>query len=216
MKRELTSDQLAKHCARSARWRAAHREELRRYYANYRKEHGLGTYYANYYQKNKARWKKPSTAKPRLTAEELKLRKQECDRRYRARNRDRLNAGIARAKAAKPEKYKTIQAQSWLTRRARLKAAPIERVALADVMARDRMRCHLCGLAIERRPSFDHLIPVSRGGAHAEWNLMLAHIRCNQSRGTKPLLAPETKEQAERYIASRVAQTIVATPAVFA
>lgn len=54
-----------------------------------------------------------------------------------------------------------------------------------------------------RRRTFDHLIPVVRHGAHAEWNLMLAHDRCNKRRGTTQILPAETKDAALAYIAAR-------------
>lgn len=49
------------------------------------------------------------------------------------------------------------------------------------------------------------MVPVVRNGAHAEWNLMVAHLKCNQSRGVKQILPFETKEEAVRYIADHVA-----------
>lgn len=34
-------------------------------------------------------------------------------------------------------------------------------------------------------PSIDHVIPLSRGGAHAMGNVQSAHLRCNSSKGDK-------------------------------
>ena len=51
------------------------------------------------------------------------------------------------------------------------------------IYARDRGRCHLCGKHVRRADaSMDHLIPISLGGAHAPWNVALAHLHCNQVR----------------------------------
>jgi 5-methylcytosine-specific restriction endonuclease McrA len=133
-------------------------------------------------------------------------RKREADRLYRQQKPETYKAGIARAKAAKPDLYKAIGVQSSLRRRARKRESPVERVSWKRLRGRDGGRCHLCGRAIDGRGAFDHLIPIARGGAHAEWNLMQAHDRCNKSRGTKPLFTPETKEEAERYIAARLAR----------
>jgi len=48
----------------------------------------------------------------------------------------------------------------------------------------DHMICHICGKKIaEEDLSFDHLIPIAHGGPHAEWNLAVAHLECNQKRG---------------------------------
>lgn len=62
---------------------------------------------------------------------------------------------------------------------------------LREVAERDGWRCHLCGLAVPNRaykardhdPTIDHLIPVSKGGAHTFDNVALAHNRCNWERG---------------------------------
>jgi hypothetical protein len=52
--------------------------------------------------------------------------------------------------------------------------------------------CPLCGLPLDRsKPwphpqsaSIDHIIPLSRGGAHVDANCQPAHLKCNQSKGT--------------------------------
>jgi hypothetical protein len=138
--------------------------------------------------------------------EKRKPQKREADRLYRLQKPEAYKASIARAKAAKPDLYNAIAVQSSLRRRARKRGLPVERVSWKRLRARAGGRCHLCGKTIAGRGTFDHLIPVLRGGAHAEWNLMHAHDRCNKSRGTKPLFTPETRKEAERYIASRLAQ----------
>jgi 5-methylcytosine-specific restriction endonuclease McrA len=63
-------------------------------------------------------------------------------------------------------------------------------VDLVDfLMNRDGPSCALCGNFVdisttERRwrPSVDHVIPLSKGGAHTLDNLQLAHYRCNSSK----------------------------------
>jgi 5-methylcytosine-specific restriction endonuclease McrA len=233
------AEKLERQRARAARWRAAHRDELRRYFAAYRRAHNLNAYYRNYYQAHKAKWNERAKREDvRATArawrertkdkrnaarrewdrrnperarqidlrrrERRREKKREADRVYRQQQRARCRASIARAKAAKPEKYRAIQAQSSLRRRARKRASVVERVSHLYLRERDGMRCHLCGLLIDGAASFDHLIPVARGGAHAEWNLMLAHLACNRRRGTRALFTPETRDNAELYMATRL------------
>jgi 5-methylcytosine-specific restriction endonuclease McrA len=130
-------------------------------------------------------------------------KKREKDRAYRQQNPERCKAIVARAKAKNPELYRQHSVKSVQARRARKRAAPVERVSLPRIEQRDRSLCHLCGKHVERRDrSFDHLIPVVRGGAHAEWNLVIAHLRCNKRRGTKRILPAETKAAAVAYIAA--------------
>lgn len=190
--------QFARRRIRDARWRADNRAKVRAYFREYAAVNTdrLKAYHADYFQANKP-------ARVRRVGRDT-IKKKAKDARYRARHRERLNATIAASKAAKPQLYRAISVQSSLRRRARKRSLLVERVSWKRLRAAGR--CHLCGLPIESRSTFDHLIPIVRGGAHAEWNLMQAHDRCNKSRGTKPLFNPETKEEAERYIASRMAQ----------
>lgn len=55
----------------------------------------------------------------------------------------------------------------------------------AATLARYGTVCHLCGRA--GATTADHLTPRSRGGQDTLDNLRPAHLRCNQSRGNKPL-----------------------------
>ena len=136
----------------------------------------------------------------RLRHREKKLAR---DAEYRRRNLAGWKASIERSKAKKPALYREHAKASNMRRRARFASIPIERgVMPSRVFARDANRCHLCGdpVAAGNGRSLDHLIPVVRGGAHAEWNLATAHTRCNQRRGTRALFVPETRENSEAYI----------------
>lgn len=54
-------------------------------------------------------------------------------------------------------------------------------------------KCALCGQRVERdtNPSnprgatVDHIVPLSRGGEHAPWNVQLAHRSCNSAKGAR-------------------------------
>ena len=62
---------------------------------------------------------------------------------------------------------------------------------LRDLFRRDKGRCHLCGRRVERwQATRDHLVPRSRGGKNGKLNVRLAHLDCNQARGSAEL-APE-------------------------
>ncbi|MFH9574193.1 HNH endonuclease [Streptomyces sp. NPDC017454] len=64
-----------------------------------------------------------------------------------------------------------------------------------DVHTRDRWSCQLCGSSIDqtiawphpKSPSIDHIIPLSRGGAHALSNVQSAHLGCNSSKGDRDM-----------------------------
>lgn len=72
--------------------------------------------------------------------------------------------------------------------RARKKAAQIGEVSYARILARDGMFCYLCSSQIAQHAlSFDHVIPLSRGGAHSEDNVRPAHRVCNMRKQGKLL-----------------------------
>lgn len=73
-------------------------------------------------------------------------------------------------------------------RRMRLEQARTAEVfAPVDVHTRDNWTCRLCWLPIDPEvawpdpmsPSVDHIVPLSRGGAHALSNVQSAHLGCN-------------------------------------
>lgn len=92
-----------------------------------------------------------------------------------------------------PDKAATYDAR----RRALIQQArTAETFAPAEVHARDHWTCQLCHLPIDpavvwpdvMSPSIDHVIPLSRGGAHSLANVQSAHLGCNSSKGDKLLI----------------------------
>jgi len=58
------------------------------------------------------------------------------------------------------------------------------------LIKRDRGRCGICHRPVRaktgpRRPSIDHITPLSRGGKHVLENLQVAHYVCNLSKGNR-------------------------------
>lgn len=84
------------------------------------------------------------------------------NRSYREANRDRFRG-------------------YWALRRARKRGAQIETVDRAAIIARDDQTCYLCGryLTDPDDITLDHVVPLSRGGAHAATNLRVACRECN-------------------------------------
>lgn len=66
-------------------------------------------------------------------------------------------------------------------------------VTIQELAARDGERCQICMRRLnvflpgshQLGPTFDHILPVSRGGTNDAENLRLAHRRCNSRRGNK-------------------------------
>ena len=61
------------------------------------------------------------------------------------------------------------------------------------VCERDRWRCGICGLKVDkrlrfphpRRASMDHITPMARGGGHTWDNVQCAHLDCNNAKGAR-------------------------------
>lgn len=81
-----------------------------------------------------------------------------------------------------------------LARRARLRRAPSEEFDPFEVFERDGWTCQICRDPVDpdvRWPdpmcvSLDHVVPLSRGGAHTRANTQCAHLSCNTKKGVKP------------------------------
>jgi 5-methylcytosine-specific restriction endonuclease McrA len=70
------------------------------------------------------------------------------------------------------------------------------KLTIRDLGDRDGWRCHLCRRHVDstlvsphpRSATFDHLIPVSKGGTDSPVNLALAHRDCNTRRGNRGIV----------------------------
>lgn len=62
---------------------------------------------------------------------------------------------------------------------------------MAEIAARDRNMCQLCGKRVAmtqsvphpKAPTIDHVLPLSQGGDDVKANVQLAHFACNSSKG---------------------------------
>ena len=83
---------------------------------------------------------------------------------------------------------------AWHRRRALLlEASTGEPVILAEIAERDAWVCGLCERPVDAElaypdpmsKSLDHIMPLTKGGAHDPSNAQLAHLRCNVSKGNR-------------------------------
>ena len=49
--------------------------------------------------------------------------------------------------------------------------------------------CGLCGKPLGDDKTFDHIVPLSRGGDNTLANLQLAHLMCNQRKNARMVLS---------------------------
>ena len=73
---------------------------------------------------------------------------------------------------------KRIQGMNWIRKEKRL-----------AIYVRDGMSCSYCGATVEdgAQLSLDHIVPYSLGGQNKESNLITCCLKCNSSRGNRPV-----------------------------
>lgn len=85
---------------------------------------------------------------------------------------------------------------SRVARKAALRTATVERVSPLRVFERDGWQCYLCGCRTPKElrgsyepnaPELEHVVPLSRGGAHLYSNVRCACRGCNLIKGDRTL-----------------------------
>ena len=115
-----------------------------------------------------------------------------CDRPHRAKGLcGRCYNKQLRTQEMRKAEYKWTDARrnSYHERRARKKNpdGTIERIDIAKIAERDKFICGICSEPVDmalvypaaKSRSLDHVVPLSKGGAHTEGNVQLAHLDCN-------------------------------------
>jgi 5-methylcytosine-specific restriction endonuclease McrA len=144
-------------------WRAANKDRIRAYKAAYRAENRdkIRAYEGLYYGKN---------------AERLRAEGAERAKNWRASSPVKAKIKDDRRRAMKLEAF-------------------IEDVDLAVVLEIHGPSCVVCAGQIDldlshphpMSVSLEHVIPLARGGEHSYANCAPSHLRCNISKGVKPL-----------------------------
>lgn len=149
-------------------------------------------YKADYYRANRERLLSEQGTYREANREAYLAR----NRAYYERNRDRMLADMAeryrsnstvigqrvkRWRKANPIKVREYE----LRRRALKRQTQTEPVDYEAILAEHGMFCHICSMVIVDASDlhFDHLIPLSMGGAHTAENIKPAHALCNIRKG---------------------------------
>lgn len=92
------------------------------------------------------------------------------------------------------ERFPEEAARHDATRRARKIGATVgEPFTNGEIFERDGWRCGLCGDGIDQArawpdpgsASLDHVLPLSKGGAHSRENVQASHLGCNVSKNNR-------------------------------
>lgn len=138
-------------------------------------------------------------AKIRNSRPETKAAKSLYDKKYIVENRERLRAqslayyyankekcaaSVKKWTAANPIKRLAITRSHRRKRAAGIKGG-ISSKNLSAWLERQSLVCHWCEAQCENGYHIDHVMPLSKGGAHEAWNLVIACQPCNQRKSAK-------------------------------
>lgn len=143
---------------------------------------------AKWRRENPAKWRAQTAAYRKKHREQLCLAEQARRKAKPEEIRARRNetppekrlAWSRQWRQANPEKSQEISSR----RRAVCQNAPqIEKIDRMAIYVRDKWICQLCFRKVAlAEASLDHVIPLSKGGAHTAQNLVLVHRKCNASK----------------------------------
>jgi len=92
------------------------------------------------------------------------------------------------------ERHREQALERGRRRRATKAAVRIGRVHYQTIMERDRMVCGICHKKAKLEDlSFDHIVPLSKGGPHTDDNIQVAHRLCNARRGASGKMPVQTR-----------------------
>lgn len=192
---------------KTARWRAAHPDQVRAYREQF-KERAAAWREAHREEaaEYSRQWRR---ANPGDTRNRTTARDREYQRRYREAHAERIAAQVREWKAANPERLAQLRKENDLRRRA-LKAGSNAEGILAQLIAEKMTfygnRCIYCGGPFEH---VDHVKPLARSGQH-----LLAWLRpscgpCNLRKGARwgGVAAWAATRQGDSHMHDKVAWT---------
>lgn len=111
--------------------------------------------------------------------------------KWRSENREVHRNAVRAWQARNPDRVEVYKAR----RRLALDAA-VETFSPFEIFDRDGWRCQICGGQClkhetkhrerhDRKATLDHIVPLSKGGAHTRANVRCAHFICNVRRGNR-------------------------------
>jgi 5-methylcytosine-specific restriction endonuclease McrA len=120
-------------------------------------------------------------------AKNRELRKRQASEWYRKNTEYALERQKAYTAARPIELRRALGRRSRAKRRAIEKNVFVEVVDSRVVFDRDQGVCGICRELVEMTSQWevDHIVPISKGGAHSYANVQLAHKKCNRSKGAK-------------------------------
>jgi HNH endonuclease len=107
-------------------------------------------------------------------------------RKYRANWSDEKKQSMKEYYRQYAKSHPEIYRENMHNRRAMIREAFVEKVETRILYERDNGICGICGNHVSLTDaSVDHIVPLSKGGAHSYDNTQISHLSCNQSKNNK-------------------------------
>lgn len=132
-----------------------------------------------------------------------KAKKQAYDKIYYQRNKDKKLAQMQEWSEKNRELSRAIKKRyadknrlKWrlycYNRRNKIKIVG-ENIELSEIFNWESRICGVCNIYIDGSYHLDHIVPLSKGGAHSAKNVQLTHPLCNLKKSNKLILAGATQ-----------------------
>ncbi|MFE5290344.1 HNH endonuclease signature motif containing protein [Nocardia sp. NPDC056611] len=115
------------------------------------------------------------------------VRIKRINREWHANNPGYSTVKYRRWRKQNPMGARAIDSKKSAKRRKQIEATSIEKISIQAIIDEHGMVCHICngGIADMSDLHIDHVIPLSRGGAHTKENLKPSHSVCNLRKSDK-------------------------------
>jgi 5-methylcytosine-specific restriction endonuclease McrA len=166
--------------ARVRRYQQEHKEAYKTYLKNYNETH-IEELRAKRHEYN-LEHREEKHAYNRKWKEYRRDLKRASSRRYYLKHRDHILRRTMNYVRCHPE----VRRASQLRRYARIAKGMVTAQDLLEVAEACKWSCTYCGRVLDyAEVTYDHIVPLSRGGRHIKENLTLACGSCNSSKGMK-------------------------------
>jgi 5-methylcytosine-specific restriction endonuclease McrA len=186
--RKYRTDHREAHAETTRKWRAKHPDYQRDYYANHREK--IAEYEHNYYIEHRegererhCKWQKEHPEYRHNYYIDHREEMIENYRRYYIEHLEEVHERKRKWRAGHPEKVRDYERN----RRARKRGNGGAHTD-ADVFAqyeRQKGRCFYCGRKVGDEYHVDHVMPLALSGSNGPENLVIACVRCNESKSAK-------------------------------
>ena len=115
-----------------------------------------------------------------------KARRDATNRAWRQANPERRLLHVRRSQKRNPDSHRRSTRNDIIRRKRLLAGAPFEPISYDEVYQAFEGRCGICKESLPRaKMTLDHIIPLSKGGAHTRANVQPAHRACNSRKGAR-------------------------------